>query len=162
MFTLFECLSKMWKVWKYYIDIVGVFYKVGAISEYCLVITVNSVGVIFTEEYLVNGGKVAGTLEEESSAGGQVGTEARVVSAVFRVAVTPPACSGTNSWNQALNSLSPVSGSSGTKPWQATKIFENILNVYLAIQLMHLLCRLWIWVSWFPVHLPQTLTRLVF
>ena len=91
--------------------------------------------VIFTEDYLVNGGKVAGTLEEESSAGGQVGTEARV-------AVTPPACSGTNSWNQALNSLSPVSGSSGTKPWQATKIFENIPNVYLAIQLMHLLCRL--------------------
>ena len=122
--------------------IVGVFYKVGTISKYCVVITVNSVGVIITEEYLVNGGKVAGTLEEESSAGGQVGTEARVVSAVFRVAVTPPACSGTNSWNQALNSLSPVSGLSGTKPWQATKIFENILNVYLAIQLMHLLCRL--------------------
>ena len=95
----------------------------------------NSVGVIFTEDYLVNGGKVAGTLEEESSAGGQVGTEARV-------AVPPPACSGTNSWNQALNSLSPVSGSSGTKPWQATKIFENIPNVYLVVQLMHLLCRL--------------------
>ena len=115
--------------------IVGVFYKVGTISKYCVVITVNSVGVIFTEEYLVNGGKVAGTLEEESSAGGQVGTEARV-------AVTPPACSGTNSWNQALNSLSPVSGLSGTKPWQATKIFENIPNVYLVVQLMHLLCRL--------------------
>ena len=84
-------------------------------------------GVVFTEEYL--DGKVAGTLEEESSAGGQLGTEARVVSAVFRVAVTPPACSGKNSWNQALNSLSPVSGLSGTKPWQATKIFENKPNV---------------------------------
>ena len=123
-------------------NIAGVFYKVGAISsEYCVVITESSVGVVFTEEYLV--GKVAGTLEEESSAGGQLGTEARVVSAVFRVAVTPPACSGKNSWNQALNSLSPVSGLSGTKPWQATKIFENIPNIYLLdVQLMYLLCRL--------------------